>query len=228
MQYQLDLRWVADYWPMILDGIIATLYISSVATVCGIIIGCICAILRTAGNPVLRSIVLGYVELIRNTPLLVQAYFIIFGCASAGFPLPIYTGAIVVLTVNIGAYTTEIVRAGIEAIAKGQREAAICMGLNPRQIYTYVIVPQALAKVYPALSSQYILLLLGSSLLSAVGVDELFAAADRIQSITFRNFEVMIVVGLVYLALSVLFRLVFKSIYVVFFGRANLTVDGAK
>ncbi|MEW9613278.1 amino acid ABC transporter permease [Shinella sp. S4-D37] len=228
MEYQFDLSWLPEQWPMIQQGIGVTLYISFITTVLGILLGSICAVLRTAGPRVIRSAVAIYVEVIRNTPLLIQAYFVIFGCASAGFPLPIYVGAILVLTVNIGAYTTEIVRAGIEAINRGQHEAATCLALNTPQIYIYIIIPQALAKVYPALTSQYVLLLLSSSLLSSVGVDEIFSAADRIQSITYRNFEVMIVIGIIYLMLSMAFRLIFQSIYTFMFGKAGLSIEESR
>jgi len=123
--------------------------------------------------------------------------------------LPILWGAVLALTINVGAYTTEIVRAGIESIHRSQIEAAECLGLSRLQIYLHIIIRPALERIYPALTSQYVLLMLFSSIISAVGVDELFGTANRIQSDTFRNFEVFVVVGVIYLILSVVVRFSF-------------------
>src|SRR5690606_29993398 len=121
----------------------------------------------SSGPAWLRAIVGSYVEVIRNTPLLVQSYFLIFGMSSIGMRLPIMVGAILALVINIGAYTCEIVRAGIESIHKGQLEAAECLGLSPAQVYWHIILRPAVERVYPALTSQYVLLMLVTSILSA-------------------------------------------------------------
>lgn len=206
MNYSFDFAAVLSYWPLLLDGIWVTLRLTAITTVLGILIGAVCAVIRTGGPKWAQMIVTGYVEFIRNTPLLIQAYFLIFGIASMGVRLPIFVGAAIALTVNIGAYTTEIVRAGIESINKGQLEAAECLGLTKMQTYLHVIIRPALERVYPALTSQYVLLMLASSILSAVGVEELFGTSNRIQSETFRNFEIFVVLGVIYLVLSILVR----------------------
>ena len=190
-------------------GLWNTVQLTLCTTVVGILLGSICAMLYTSGPRWVRLLVKCYVELVRNTPLLIQAYFLIFGLASTGMRMPIFMGAVIALTVNVGAYTTEIVRAGIESIHRSQLEAAECLGLTKLQTYLHVIVRPAIEKVYPALTSQYVLLMLFSSIVSAVGVDELFGAANRIQSDTFRNFEVFVVIGVVYFVLSLMLRLVF-------------------
>ncbi|CAN7555025.1 amino acid ABC transporter permease [Devosia sp. LjRoot3] len=206
MNYSFNFAAVLAYWPLLLEGIWVTLRLTAITTVLGILIGAFCAVVRTGGPKWAQVIVTAYVEFIRNTPLLIQSYFLIFGIASMGIRLPIFVGAAIALTVNIGAYTTEIVRAGIESINKGQLEAAECLGLSKVQTYLHVIIRPALERVYPALTSQYVLLMLASSILSAVGVEELFGISNRIQSETFRNFEIFVVLGVIYLVLSVLVR----------------------
>jgi polar amino acid transport system permease protein len=179
------------------------------ATLAGFVIGVLCAVARSGGPAWLRRVVGAYVEIIRNTPLLIQSYFLIFGMANIGLRLPIMVGAILALVINIGAYTCEIVRAGIESIHKGQREAAECLGLSSAQVYWHIILRPAIERVYPALSSQYVLLMLVTSILSAVGADELFAVSNSVQANTFRNFEIFIVLWVVYLALSAMVRAAF-------------------
>lgn len=209
MNYEFDFESVLSYWPLFVEGAWTTLQMSFWATLAGFVLGVLCAIARSSGPPWLRAIVGGYVEVIRNTPLLVQSYFLIFGMSSIGMRLPIMVGAILALVINIGAYTCEIVRAGIESIHKGQLEAAECLGLSPAQVYWHIILRPAIERVYPSLTSQYVLLMLVTSILSAVGANELFGVSNQIQANTFRNFEVFIVLWVVYLALSVAVRAVF-------------------
>lgn len=209
MAYQFDFPAVLEYWPLLLHGVIVTLQITAISTVLGVVLGSVCAGLRTSHIRWARVAVAVYVEVIRNTPLLIQAYFLIFGLASIGVRLPFILGATIALTVNVGAYTTEIVRAGIQSIRRGQVEAAECLGLTRMQTYLHVIIRPALERVYPALTSQYVLLMLFSSIVSAVGVDELFGMANRIQSLTFRNFEIFVVIGVIYVLLSALVRAFF-------------------
>jgi len=219
MTYTFDFAAGLAYWPLLLQGIWTTLRLTLFCTVFGILIGALCAVIRT-GGPVWAQRLIGlYVEFIRNTPLLIQAYFLIFGVASLGVRLPILVGATIALTINIGAYTTEIVRAGIESIHKGQLEAAQCLGLGRVQTYLHVVIRPALERVYPALASQYVLLMLASSTLSSVGVAELFGMASRIQSDTFRNFEVFVLLGILYLVLAVTVRAGFSLLGLMLFPR---------
>ncbi|SCK12755.1 polar amino acid transport system permease protein [Variovorax sp. HW608] len=219
MNYEFDFKAVLDYWPLFLEGAWVTLKLAFFATVLGFVVGTLCAIARTSGPAWLRNLVAGYVELIRNTPLLIQSYFLIFGMASIGMKLPILVGATIALVVNIGAYTTEIMRAGIDSIQRGQLEAAECLGLSRLQVYLHVVLRPAMERVYPALASQYVLLMLASSILSSVGVEELFGISNRVQSDTFRNFEVFVTLGIVYLALSLLMRVGFWLLNLVLFTR---------
>ena len=219
MRYEFDFAAVLAYWPQFLEGAWITLRLTFFATVIGFLLGTLCAVARTSGPGWLKQLTAGYVEAIRNTPLLIQSYFLIFGMASMGARLPILVGATLALIVNIGAYTTEIMRAGIESIHRGQIEAAECLGLSRMQVYLHVVLRPAMERVYPSLGSQYVLMMLGSSILSAVGVEELFGIANQVQSTTFRNFEVFVLLGLAYVALSVFLRWVFWLLGLVLFTR---------
>ncbi len=219
MIYEFDFDSVLAYWQFFLDGASTTLVMSFWSTLAGFILGVACAIARSSSIGWLRNIVGAYVEAIRNTPLIIQSYFLIFGLSSIGFTMPILVGAILALVINITAYTCEIVRAGIESVPRSQREAGECLGLSPLQVYWHIILVPALERVYPALTSQFILLMLVTSVLSAVGTQDLFGVSDQVQSMTFRNFEVFIVLWVVYLAMSLLVRVVFWLLGKVLFVR---------
>ena len=148
-----------------------------------------------------------YVEVLRNTPLLVQVFLVFFGLASLGFKVAAFSAALFTLVINVAAYTCEIMRAGMDSIHQGQIEAAECLGLTRRQVYWHVVLRPAMEKVYPALTSQFVLLMLASSITSQISVEELTAIAARVQSETFRPFEAYILVAVAYLALSLLMRL---------------------
>ncbi|RIY01393.1 amino acid ABC transporter permease [Aureimonas flava] len=219
MTYQFDFASVLDYAPLLLHGAWITLVLSFWATVVGFVMGTACAVARTSGPKWLQMLVGAYVEIIRNTPLLIQAYFLIFGLASVGVRMPIMVGAVIALVVNIGSYTTEVMRAGIESIRTGQLEAADCLGLSRTQTFLHVVLRPAMERVYPSLSSLFILLMLGSSVLSAVGVEELFGTSNQVQSATYRNFEVFIVLGAIYLGLTLVLRVGFWALGQVIFPR---------
>lgn len=219
MNYTFDFASVLEQWPLLAQGAWVTVKLSFCATVLGFILGTLCALARNSRLRWLRAVAGGYVELIRNTPLLIQAYFLIFGLSSAGLTMPIMAGAVLALVINIGAYTCEIVRAGIESIPKDQLEAGECLALSRLQVFWHVVLRPAVERVYPSLTSQFVLLMLASSIMSAVGAEELLGVANRIQSDTYRNFEVFIVLWGVYLALSWLMRLGFWLLAQVVFPR---------
>ncbi|WP_418025244.1 amino acid ABC transporter permease (plasmid) [Paracoccus sp. TD-10] len=219
MPYQFNFQAVLSHWPLLAHGAWVTLVLTFWATIAGFVVGTLCAVARTSGPVWLQRIAGAYVEVIRNTPLLIQAYFLIFGLASTGMRLPIMVGAVLALVVNVGAYTAEVMRAGIESIKAGQVEAAGCLGLTQRQIFMHVVLRPAMERVYPSLASLYVLLMLGSSVLSAVGVEELFGTSNRVQSATYRNFEVFIVLGVIYLGLTMIMRLTFWALGLILFPR---------
>jgi polar amino acid transport system permease protein len=209
VSYSFDFSSLLAYWPDLLAGVWLTLQLSAASTVAGFVFGTLCAIGRVSRHSWLSRPIGAYVELIRNTPLLVQAFIIYFGVASLGLHVSAIAAAVVALTVNIGAYTCEIVRAGIESVHKGQVEAAECLGLSRAQAYWHVILRPAIERVYPALTGQYVLLMLATSITSQISVEDLTGVANNVQSQTFRSFETYIVVAGAYVALSFVVRLGF-------------------
>jgi polar amino acid transport system permease protein len=173
-------------------------------------------------NRWISFVIQAYIEIIRNTPFLVQLFFVFFGLPTLGIKIPASQAALIALTINIGAYATEIVRAGIESISKGQIEAGKSLGLSGVQIFLYVILKPALITVYPSLSSQFILIMLNSAVISVISARELAYQAKFIQSRTFRSFEIYFFVTLLYFGLAYLFRFVFGLISKVAFGKASV------
>ena len=210
MRITLDFAAVLAQWPMLLKGVAWTLGLTAIAAVIGVAVGVGCAWARSQGPAWLRAVVGVYVELIRNTPFIVQLFFIFFGLPAMGFRLSPETASIIAMVVNLGAYATEIVRAGIEATPRGQIEAALSLALTRAQIFLRVVLPPALRKVWPALVSQIIIVMLGSAVCGQISTEELSFAANFIQSRNFRPFEVYFLATALYLALAVGLRWVFS------------------
>lgn len=206
MNYVFDFSAPLAYAPDLLAGAWTTLTLSLASTFFGFLVGVLCAIANTKGTRSMARCAGVYIEVIRNTPLLVQVFIVYFGLSSLGWPVGAFTAATVALVVNVGAYTSEIVRAGIESIPKGQLEAAECIGLSRWQTLLHVVLPPAIERVYPALTSQYVLLMLASSICSQISAEELTAVANRIQSDTYRSVETYLIVALAYLLMSLLMR----------------------
>ena len=219
MSYDFDFSFLADKWPVFLQGALLTVQLTVISIVLGFTLGTLCAVLRVYGHPLVRRLVGAYVEIIRNTPLLVQIFIVYFGIATLGWKIDAETSAIIALVINVGAYTTEIMRAGIESIPRTQIEAADCLGLKRLQVISHIVLLPAMERVYPALSSQFVLLMLASSITSQISAEELTAVANLIQSDTYRSFEVYIVVAIVYLALSLIYRVGFWLIGLALFVR---------
>lgn len=212
MKVQLDFLAVLSEWPLLLTGVAWTLVLTLAALLAGTLLGIVCAWVRARGFGEavapgwLKALVSAYVELIRNTPFIIQLFFIFFGLPAAGFKLSAETASFLAMVINLGAYATEIIRAGLEATPKGQLEAAESLALNKRQTFVRVVLPPALQKVWPSLVSQIIIVMLGSSVCGQISTQELSYAADLIQSRNFRSFEAFIIIGVIYLLLSTLLR----------------------
>lgn len=206
-------------WQMLLDGAWLTVQLAVITTITGFLIGTLCAIARRSNYKLPSAIAAIYVEAIRNTPFVVQIFLVYFGLSTLGFKFSAVTVAIVALTINVGAYTAEIMRAGFESIHKGQWEAAETLGLNKAQQYWHVALRPAMERVYPSLSSQFILLMLASSVTSQISTEELTAAANFIQSETYRPLEAYIAIAVIYVALSLLMRVAFHFIGLALFPR---------
>ncbi len=199
-------------FDQLLLGAWFTIQMSAMAMVIGLVVSLFGAVAKTSGIRPLRWIVDTYIEIIRNTPFLVQLYFIFFGLPALGVRFSANEAALLALVVNFGAYGTEILRAGIEAISRGQIEAALAIGLSRLQVLRYVILKPAMRTIYPALTSQFIYLMLGSSVVSVISATDLTAAGNDLNSVTFASFEVYLVVTAIYLVLSLAFSALFAAI----------------
>ena len=206
MRIDLDFLAILSQWPLLLKGVAWTLALTTISATIGVVVGVACAWSRASGPTWLKWVVGTYVELIRNTPFIVQLFFIYFGLPAAGVKLSAETASVIAMVVNLGAYATEIIRAGIEATPKGQIEAAMSLALNRMQTFTRVVLPPALKKVWPALVSQIIIVMLGSAVCGQISTEELSYAANLIQSRNFRAFEAFIIATFIYLALSMAVR----------------------
>ncbi len=206
MTYHFDFAAVLAYWPLLLKGIGITIELISFGALLGVLLGILCAWTRTFGPKLLRPVVKGYVELIRNTPFLIQLFFVFFGLPSLGIHLSEMQAAILAMVINLGAYSAEIVRAGIEVTPKGQLEAAASLAMTQLQIFRHVVLLPALRRIWPALSSQIVIVMLGSAVVSQIAAEDLSYAVNLIQSRNFRAFESYIIGTAIYLALSILLR----------------------
>lgn len=211
---------VFAYGDLLLRGAWLTIQLSAVSTVLGLIVGILGALGRNSQHAPLRWLAGLYVELIRNTPFIVQLYFLYFGLAQIGVKMTANQAALLAMVINLGAYATEIVRAGIDAIARGQWEAGLSLAMTRWQVFRHVVLLPALQKIYPALTSQFIIVMLGSSVVSQISAEELTFAGNFIQSRNFRSFEVYFVITAIYLLLSLGFRQVFRLIGARVFRRA--------
>jgi polar amino acid transport system permease protein len=212
MIYQFEFSAVFEAWPELLNGALMTLWLSAAAMAFGLIVAVLGALAQSSGRKDVRFLVGAYIEIIRNTPFPIQLFMLYFGLPTIGVRLSPNTTALIALVVNFGAYGIEIVRAGIESISKGQIEAGKALGLRPLQIFRLVILRPAIKTVYPALTSQFILLMLYSSVCSTIAATELTGAAGDIQSRTFRSFEVYFVVTAMYFTMSMMFWAIFAYI----------------
>ena len=203
MSIELDFWAVLAQWPLLVKGVVWTLGLTAISAVIGLVVGTLCAWARSSGPLWLRWLVGAYVELIRNTPFIVQLFFVFFGLPAAGVKLTPETASVIAMVVNLGAYAAEIIRAGIQATPKGQIEAAASLALSRVQTFVHVVLPPALKKVWPALTSQIIIVMLGSAVCGQISTQELSYAANLIQSRNFRAFEAFIVATGIYLLLSI-------------------------
>ena len=221
MNYVFQFNVVWEHFPELLEGAWLTIQLSAAAMALGLCLAILCAYGQSAGPRSVRWLIAGYVALIRNTPFLVQIFIFYFSLPVIGIRLSANSAALLAMTVNLGAYAAEIVRAGIEAIPPGQVEAARALGLKRLQIFRFIIIFPALKTVYPALASQFILLMLASSVVSTISAVELTAITNSLQSTTFRSFEFYFVATGLYLAMALGFRAGLSALYWVAFQRGR-------
>jgi polar amino acid transport system permease protein len=202
MGYTLDFLVVWQALPALLWGCLGTLALALAGMTLAMVIGVAGVAALDSRMAWLRTIVIGFVEIVRNTPFLVQIFFLFFALPLIGLKLSPTATAIIALGVNGGAYAIEIIRGGVQSIHKGQIEAGYALGLHKGQVFRFVVLKPALRAIYPSLTGQFIMLTLTSSICSAVSAYELTSVAQRIESDTFRSFEVYFFVTFLYLAIS--------------------------
>jgi polar amino acid transport system permease protein len=212
LNYTFDFGPVLEGFPNLLWGCLGTLGLSLSGMALAIVIGIGGVVLRDSRFHPLRWLVISFVEMVRNTPFLVQIYFIFFALPLAGVLLSPTITAVIALGINGGAYAIEIIRGGVQSINKGQVEAGLALGLRKSVVFRTIVLKPALRAIYPSLTSQFVLLTLTTSIASAVSAYELTSVAKRIESDSFRSFEVYGTVTLLYLAMSWLVMLILNSI----------------
>ena len=218
MAYQFDFLPVLQNSDLLLRGALFTLELTAIGTVFGVSLGIVGAVVRAWNIRPFAALFGLYVELIRNTPFLVQLFFIFFGLPGLGVHISEWQAAVLAMVINLGAYSTEIIRAGIQAIPQGQLEAASALAMSRFEAFRHVVLQPALAKVWPALSSQIIIVMLGSAVCSQIATEELSFFANFIQSRNFRSFETYVLTTLIYLCMALLIRQLLN-----WFGRRYLS-----
>ncbi|QEL27044.1 amino acid ABC transporter permease (plasmid) [Bosea sp. F3-2] len=218
MTYQFDFSALLPYWEQLLRGCWLTILLSAISISAGLAIGILTALAKQSRFAAARIAASTYVEAIRNTPFLVQVFFIFFGLPALGISFQPWSAAILALSLNCGAFSAEVIRGGIDAIARGQYEAGTALGLKPLQIFRHIILKPALRIIFPALSGQFVLTLLTTSIVSSISAEELTSIAQSIDTLTFRSFEIYIVATILYLTMSFGFATLFKLIDRVYFS----------
>lgn len=208
----LNFQQVLRYQDEFIAGVIATLQMTGISAFFGLIIGILGAILVINGPKPVRILLKSYIEIIRNTPPLIQLFVIFFIFPSIGIRLSPFPAACVALSIYFGAYAIEIIRSGLGSIPKSQIEAGACLGLTRFEVFRFVILAPALRNIYPSLTSQLILLLLGTSVASQIAATELFHTATFVESRTFRSFEVYALISGIYVVLVIASRILFAGI----------------
>jgi polar amino acid transport system permease protein len=221
LNYVFQFGIVRDHLPELLKGARLTIELSAGAFVLGFILAVVLAFLRSNGPRPMRVAVGAYVELVRNTPFLVQLFILYFSLPAIGIRMEATTAALVGMALNFAGYATEILRSGIDAVPRPQIEAGHSLGFSRLEIFRHVIVFQALRTAYPALASQFVLLMLGSSIVAAISAEELTAVTNTLQSTTFRAFEFYFVATGIYLVMALASRLVLHAIYWFVFERGQ-------
>lgn len=198
----MDFSFLPKYYMFFLNGAKITIVIAFFTVIIGVVLGTILALMRISNNKLLRLISTSYVEFIRGTPLLVQLYLIFYGLPHIGISLPDMVAGIFALSINSSAYVAEIIRSGIQAIDKGQMEAARSLGMPHNMAMRYVVIPQAIKNILPTLGNEFIVIIKESSIVSVIGIHELMYNADTVRGNIFKPFEPLIVAAIMYFVMT--------------------------
>lgn len=208
----MDFSFLSKYYSFFISGAKYTIILAFFTVVIGTILGLLLSLMKLSKNKILKYIAVSYIEFIRGTPVLVQLYIIYYGLPTIGikFPevpilgsnFPDFFAGILALSINSGAYVAEIIRAGIQAVDKGQMEAARSLGMSESMAMKNVIIPQAFKNILPALGNEFITIIKESSIVSIIGIHELMYNADTVRGNIFRPFEPLIVAAVMYFILT--------------------------
>ena len=204
----------SEYVNLLIEGLLLSTSLTITSGIIGFLLAFILAALRYWNVIILGFFSACYIDFIRNTPLIVQLFFVTFGLPLVlGYVWPFWCHALLALTINFSGYFAEILRSGFESTSKGQIEAANALNLNRYYIFRKIILPQTIIKMFPSLSSQFIFIFLTTGIISEVGVTELTHAGLYIDSRSFRSFEIFIVLSVLYVLLSLIFKSTLEFVF---------------
>lgn len=209
------------YDDLFLDALLMTVLLSLATVLISSVLGSLVALMKISGSRILRAIATAYVSFIRGTPLMVQIFMVFYGLPMLGINLPSvdffgtdfsrFFSGLLALVINSTAYVCEIVRGGIQSIDDGQMEAARSIGFNKRQAMTFIIFPQALKNILPALGNEFVSVIKESSQVSIIGLAELMYITTTVRSISFRSFEPLLIVSILYFIVTSVFSLLVRK-----------------
>jgi len=203
---------MSDYYMFFINGTKITILLSVFTILFGVFLGIIFALMRLSKNIILRSIAASYVEVVRGTPILVQLLIIYYGLPLIGIEFPEvpalgsnfsdFMAGVVALSINSGAYVCEIIRAGIQAVDKGQMEASRSLGMPYGMSMYHIILPQAFKNILPALGNEFITIIKESAIVSIIGIHDLMYNSDTVRGNTYKPFEPLIVAAIIYFIIT--------------------------
>lgn len=198
----MDFSFLSKYYMFFLIGTKNTVLLSVCSVFIGVILGLFISLMKLSKNKVLNIVSSVYIEILRGTPILVQLFIVYYGLPALGIELPTFAAGIIALSINSSAYVAEIVRAGIQAVDKGQMEAARSLGMSNNMAMRYIIIPQGLKNILPALGNEFIVLIKESSIVMMVGIPDVMYNTNIVRGNTFQPFEPLIVAAIIYFILT--------------------------
>ena len=203
MIFGLNFTFLGEYWFLYADGLKVTLELAFWTLILATVVGVAMGMLRVQNYPIVSSVIEGWINFIRGVPVMVQIFIVYYGIATS---LPQFWAAVVSLTVNSSVYIAEHTRAGMQAVNKGQMEAARCIGMSKMQANWYIIIPQAIKNVLPSLCNEFILLIKETSIVSVIALHELTYTSNSVRANTFLAFEPLIVTAVIYFLITYILK----------------------
>ena len=202
LMFQDEQSFLQKYGPYYLNGAKYTILLAFVGVLFGLIFGSLLALMKLSKSKLLKALAVVYIEYVRGTPLLVQIFIVYFGTGVLGLDLSKLLAGCIAVSLNSAAYVAEIVRAGINAVNKGQMEAARSLGMNQKEAMRFIIFPQAIKNILPALGNEFVTIIKESSVVSVIGVSELIFQTGVVQGASFKPFLPYVLVSLIYFVLT--------------------------